>query len=178
MSCLTLHQHWVPSSKDFTAFYYCSRTVTPLQHLSISHCISIVLGYYCCAGSSVLSLAEPVFLCYAWCFSSIFRSLLPCFPHLPVLHEALPDPLLHVPYCAPCHDSPHRKAWLFSLGCSGGQGLRSGEVREVPRSFEGDKIQVHFQALPADAFESSPPLLLVFCSWSSPRSETRDHPTP
>lgn len=95
--------------------------VTPSQHLNISQCISIALGYYRCAGSSVLALSQ-CFSALLDAFLSTFRSLLPCFPPPPILHKTFPDPLLCVPYCAPSRDSLHRKARLFARDVLEGMG--------------------------------------------------------
>lgn len=179
---LTLYLRWVPSPcayKDLTVFYYCSPTV--LCH-SIAAPQHFPLHFHC---SQLLSLCRPFCSLSGWvsvslhyCFSLYLPLTFALLSSSPILHETFPDPLLRFPYCAPSRDSLHRKAQLFARYVLEGRDWGLGGVGEVPRGFEGDKNHVHFQTLPADAPESSLLLLLVFYSWSSPRSGTILPPTP
>lgn len=119
-------------------------SVTLLQHLHTSRCVSIALCYYSCAGSLVLSPVESVFLCTIWCFSlhlPLTFALLSSSPHLTwnISWSIASCSLL----CS-IRWLTAQESWVVCLGCSGGQGLRSGRVGEVPRGFEGDKIHIHF----------------------------------
>lgn len=168
-SCLTLCLPWVTSLSaynDLTASYNCSPTVLCHSIAALPHfqCISITFSYYFFAGSSVQSPVESEFLYITWCFSLYLPftfALLPSFPHLTwniSVSIASYSPLCSIPWLT------EQEISVVCSGCSGGQGLRSGErgVGEIQRSFEGDEIYVHFQALPADGLENDQLLLLGF----------------
>lgn len=166
---LTLHLLWVTLSSaynDLTALYNCSPTVLchSISALQYFQGISITFSYYFFAGSSVQSPLESEFLCITWCFSFYLPftfALLPSFPHL--TRNVSWSIALYSPLCSISWLTAQEISVVCS-GCSGGQGLRSGErgVGEIQRSFEADKIYVHFRALSTDALENEWLLLLVF----------------
>lgn len=156
-----LYQCWVPSlcaHKDLTALYYCPSTV-----LCHSHCPHTSTLHTCIY--LILLLCRLFSLRLSQCFSTLlddflstFRSLLPYFPPPPILYETFPDPLLHVPYCAPSRDSLHRKTGLFARDVLEGRGWDPGayemfpEVVRAMRSTLTVKSWSRFESIAPTAF--------------------------
>lgn len=108
------------------------------SYLHLSHITAV---------QAFLTPVESVFLYTAWWFSLYFPLTFALFsssPHLiwNISWSTAPCSLLcSIPWLTA------QENWLVCSGCSGGQGLRSRDIWDVPRGCESNEIHAHCQTL-------------------------------